>query len=143
MFRTPDPQLRARLQNDRAGPRLHQVPHPSPRGGALLPPLRHLFSGVALAYLGRKADAIREGELGDTPPPLSRDKGNGAYGRHQLIRIYLLTGETDKALDRLEDLMKVPYGPSPQWVRVDPTFAELKGNPRFEAILKASDWKER
>lgn len=139
MFRTPDPQLRARLQNDRAGPRLHQLPHPSPRGGALLPPLRHLFSGVALAYLGR----IREGELGDTPAPLSRDKGNGAYGQHQLIRIDLLTGEADKALDRLENLMKVPYGLSPQRVRIDPTFAELKGNPRFEAILKASNWKER
>ena len=103
-------------------------------------PQRRLFSGLSLAYLGRKAEAIREGELGDTLAPLSRDKGNGAYGQHQLIRIYLLTGETDKALNRLEELLKVPYWLSPAWVRIDPTFAGLKGNPRFEAILKASDW---
>ncbi|MGH7583101.1 MAG: protein kinase domain-containing protein [Gemmatimonadales bacterium] len=103
-------------------------------------PQRNLFSGLALAYMGRKADAIHFGELGDTLAPLSRDKGNGAYSQQQLIRIYLLTGETDKALDRLADLLKVPYWLSPQWVRIDPTFAALKDNPRFEAILKASDW---
>jgi tetratricopeptide (TPR) repeat protein len=103
-------------------------------------PQRHLFSGLALAYLGRKAEAIREAEMGDTLAPLSRDKGNGAYGQQQLIRVYLLTGETAKALDRLADLLKVPCTLSPQWVRIDPTFAKLKGNPRFEAILKASDW---
>ncbi|MGH7523715.1 MAG: protein kinase domain-containing protein, partial [Gemmatimonadales bacterium] len=103
-------------------------------------PQRHLFSGLALAYLGRKAEAIREGERGDTLAPMSRDKVNGAYGQQQLIRIYLLTGETDKALDRLEELLKVPYTLSPQWVRIDPSFAALKGNPRFEAILKSSDW---
>jgi serine/threonine-protein kinase len=104
-------------------------------------PQRHLFSGLALAYSGKKAEAIREAELGDTLAPLSRDKNNGAYGQLQLIRVYLLTGETGKALDRLEDLLKVPFfGISPQWVRIDPTFARLKGNPRLEAILKASDW---
>jgi serine/threonine-protein kinase len=103
-------------------------------------PQRNLFAGLAQAYMGHKAEAIRLGERGDTLAPLSRDKGNGAYGQQQLIRIYLLTGETDKALDRLADLLKVPYYLSPQWVRIDPTFAGLKGNPRFEAILKASDW---
>ena len=104
-------------------------------------PQRNLFAGLAQAYMGHKAEAIRLGERGDTLAPLSRDKGNGAYGQQQLIRIYLLTGETDKALDRLADLLKVPYYLSPQWVRIDPTFAGLKGNPRFEAIVKASDWK--
>ncbi len=103
-------------------------------------PQRNLFAGLAAAYMGRKAEAIHLGELGDTLAPLSRDKENGAYGQHQLIRIYLLTGETDKALDRLADLLKVPYWLSPGYVRIDPTFAALKGNPRFEAILRASDW---
>jgi TolB-like protein len=103
-------------------------------------PQRNLFVGLSLAYLGRKAEAIRLGERGDTLAPLSHDKVNGAYGQHILIRIYLLTGETDKALDRLADLLKMPYWLTPQYVRIDPTFASLKGNPRFEAILKASDW---
>ena len=99
-------------------------------------PQRHLFSGLALAYLGRKADAIREGTRGAELAPLSRDQTNGAYGQHQLIRILLLVGEPEKALDLLEQLLKIPYTLSPDWLRIDPTFAQLKGNPRFERILK-------
>jgi tetratricopeptide (TPR) repeat protein len=99
-------------------------------------PQRHLFSGLALAYLGRKADAIREGVRGAELAPLSRDEANGAYGQHQLVRIYLLVGEPEKALDLLEPLLKVHYTLSPSWLRIDPAFAPLKGNPRFERMVK-------
>jgi serine/threonine-protein kinase len=99
-------------------------------------PQRHLFSGLALSYLGRKTDAIREGVRGSELGPLSRDQGNGAYYQHQLIRIYLVLGENEKALDLLEALVKIPYVLSPGYLRIDPTFAVLKGNPRFEQLLK-------
>ena len=36
----------------------------------------------------------------------------------------------------LEPLLKMPYYLSPGWLRVDPTFAALKGNPRYERLLK-------
>jgi len=99
-------------------------------------PQRHLFSGLSLAYLGRKADAIREGIRGAELAPLSRDQANGAYGQHQLVRIYLILGENEKALDLLEPLLKVPYTLSPDWLPIDPGFAPLKGNPRFERLIK-------
>jgi serine/threonine-protein kinase len=102
-------------------------------------PQRHLFSGLALAYLGRKAEAIREGVRGAELAPLNKDQSNGAYGQHILLRIYLLVGENEKALDLLEPLLKIPYYVSPGWLRIDPTFAPLKGNPRFERLLAASD----
>ena len=101
-------------------------------------PQRNLFSGLALAYLGRKADAIREGTHGAELAPLSRDDTKGAYGQHQLVRIYLLVGENEKALDLLEPVLKTPYSLSPAWLRIDPTFAQLKGNPRFERLAKGS-----
>jgi serine/threonine-protein kinase len=96
---------------------------------------RHVFRGLALAYLGRKAGAIQEGEHAVALWPISRDAGNGAYIQHQLVRIYLLVGEPEKALDQLEPLLKMPYYLSPGWLRIDPTFAPLKGNPRFERLV--------
>jgi hypothetical protein len=66
---------------------------------------------------------------------LSKDGYNGPYLQHQLVRIYLLAGEHEKALDQLEPLLKIPYYLSPGWLRIDPTFASLRGNPRFERLL--------
>jgi hypothetical protein len=64
-----------------------------------------------------------------------REIGYRAYIQHQLVRIYLLVGEPEKALDQLEPLLKMPYYLSPGWLRIDPTFAPLKGNPRFERLV--------
>ncbi len=96
---------------------------------------RHVLLGTALAYMGRKAEAIREGERAVALLPLSKDANIGAYVQHQLARIYLLVGEPEKALDQLEPLLKVPYFLSPGWLTIDPTFAPLKGNPRFERLV--------
>jgi serine/threonine-protein kinase len=96
---------------------------------------RHAFRGLSLAYLGRKAEAIAEGQRGVALVPISRDAYQGSYMQHQLVRIYLLAGEPEKALDQLEPLLKTPYILSPGWLRIDPTFAPLKGNPRFERLV--------
>jgi serine/threonine-protein kinase len=96
---------------------------------------RHAFLGLALAYLGQKAAAIREGQQGVALSPISRDAFVGPYVQHQLVRIYLLVGEPEKALDQLEPLLKMPYYLSPGWLRIDPNFAPLRGNPRFERLV--------
>ena len=54
------------------------------------------------------------------------------------MRIYLLVGEPEKALDQLESLLKIPYTLSPGWLKIDPTFAPLRGNPRFERLVNGS-----
>jgi serine/threonine-protein kinase len=101
-------------------------------------PQRHTLLGVALAYTGRKEAAIREGERGLALMPPERDSQSGTYFLHQLARIYILTGEQDKAIDLLERLLRMPYYLSPGWLRIDPTFDPLRKNPRFQKLVEGT-----
>ncbi len=94
------------------------------------------LDAVALAYAGRRAEAIRAGERSVELLPLSKDAYSGAYNLHQLIRTYLILGEKEKTLVRLQELLSKPYFISPGWLRVDPTFDPLRGDSRFEAMTK-------
>jgi TolB-like protein/tRNA A-37 threonylcarbamoyl transferase component Bud32/Flp pilus assembly protein TadD len=99
--------------------------------------VRHAYLGVVLAHLGRKDDAVREGRRAAELIPVSRGYP-GYYMRHQLVRIYILVGEPERALDELEALLRLPYYVTPAWLRIDPAFSPLKGNPRFEKLLAGS-----
>ena len=96
---------------------------------------RRVLLGLALAYLGRREEAEREGLRGVALVPISRDAYIGPYNQLQLVRIYLLNGEPEKALDHLEPVLRVPFYLSPGWLRLDPTFQPLRGSPRFQRLL--------
>jgi eukaryotic-like serine/threonine-protein kinase len=98
----------------------------------------YVFRGLALAYLGRKAEAIAAGERGLALLPIEKDTYTGPYLQHQLVRIYVETGEYEKALDRLEPLLKMPYYLSPGWLRIDPNFDPLRKNPRFQKLVEGT-----
>jgi serine/threonine protein kinase/TolB-like protein/Flp pilus assembly protein TadD len=95
----------------------------------------HVLHGLALAYAGRSVEAIAEGEKGLAMQPIAKDAYSGAYNQHVLARIYVLAGKPDKALDLLEPLLKIPYYLSPGWLKIDPNFAPLRGNPRFQRLV--------
>jgi tetratricopeptide (TPR) repeat protein len=97
---------------------------------------RRAFLGLSLAYLGRSAEAIKEGERAVALVPIAQDGYLGPYAQHQLARIYAVAGEPDKAVDQLEVLLKTPYFLSPEWLRIDPNFNSLHGNPRFERLAR-------
>jgi hypothetical protein len=87
-----------------------------------------------LSYLGRRRDAIAFGDKpADTVTALSGT--TGLYFRHQTARIYIALGEQNKALDILEFLLKQPYYLTPEWLKIDPNFTPLPGNPRFERLI--------
>jgi len=95
---------------------------------------RRVLYGLALAHSGRPTKAVAVAERGAALLPVSRDAYGGAYLQHQLARVYLFVGDREKALDTLEPLLRMPYYLSPGWLRIDPTFDRLRGNPRFERL---------
>src|SRR6185295_5626047 len=99
----------------------------------------HANLGLALAYLAEKESAIAEGERAVALRPIASDAYTGPYLRHLLARIYVLVGEPEKALDNVEALLKIPYDLlSPGLLRIDPNFAPLRGNPRFQKLVGGS-----
>ncbi len=97
---------------------------------------RLVLLGVALAYLGRRDEAIKAGEQALALQPIEKDAQSGPYNQHQLARIYILLGEPEKALDRLEPLLKIPYFLSPGWRKIDPTFDPIRKHPRFQRLVE-------
>jgi len=96
------------------------------------------MQAVALAYAGRRDEAIRAGERSVGLLPIAKDAYSGAYNQHELARVYAILGDAEKTLDQLEPLLATPYFLTPAWLRIDPTFAFLKGNPRFERLVTGS-----
>lgn len=123
-------QAKVRAYADSARISLQEQLRANPRDAQL-----HVLLGTALAYLDRRDEAGSEGRQAIALLPVSKDAFTGAYVQHQLARIYLLVGEPERALDQLEPLLKITYYLSPGWLRIDPTFAPLRGNPRFERLV--------
>jgi hypothetical protein len=81
---------------------------------------------------------VAEGERGVALLPRERDAETAPYLLHQLVRIYVRTGQPEKALDELEKLLAVPYYLTPAWLRIDPEFAPLRDNPRFRKLVEGT-----
>ncbi len=98
--------------------------------------LQYIFLGLAYAYLGNKSQAVRYGEQGAAMKTLANDHVAGLYDQQVLAQMYTVIGEPDKAIDHLDTLLRVPSFLSPAFLRVDPVWARLRGNPRFEALTR-------
>ncbi|HYL28360.1 MAG TPA: protein kinase [Gemmatimonadales bacterium] len=95
----------------------------------------HATLAVADAYLGRGTEAIQAGQQAVAMLPLSKDAVYGFAGPQTLAEVYTVLGDTNAALDQLEALLAVPSPLSGARLRADPTWAPLRGNPRFERLV--------
>ncbi len=75
----------------------------------------HALRGLALAFLGRREDALREGERAVELLPIERDAYFGPYLQLLLARVHMMVGSKDKAVELLEPLIEVPNSLSRAW----------------------------
>jgi eukaryotic-like serine/threonine-protein kinase len=92
--------------------------------------------GLVYAQLGRKADAIREGETAVRLLPVSREAYRGAGLAIALASIYATVGERAEAVNRLQYLLSIPSLISKPGLRIDPRWAPLHGYPAFEQLVR-------
>ena len=68
--------------------------------------------------------------------PRSQDALSNAHLRLQLAQILTKIGQGDDAVDQLASLLSVPGYISVPSLRVDHTWDQLRGNPRFQRLLE-------
>ncbi|HUR93768.1 MAG TPA: tetratricopeptide repeat protein, partial [Gemmatimonadales bacterium] len=96
----------------------------------------HALLGLTLGYLGRYDDAVASVRRALAIRGISRDKYDGVYNGLQLARVYAMAGRREQAIAELEPLLQIPSFLTPGWLRIDPTFATLRGQPRFERLVR-------
>ena len=94
----------ARAYADSALPSFERAVASNPGDGILRGSL-----ALALAIAGRRAEAVREGELAVRLEPIATNGITGPIVQHYLVLAYLALGDRDAALDHLEPLLRVPY----------------------------------
>jgi TolB-like protein/Flp pilus assembly protein TadD len=100
-------------------------------------PKLHVLRGLALAYAGHRPEALLEAESSLTlltPTPSGRESLNYGYVSYVAARTALLVGDRERALSWLAESRGAHYFVTPAWLRVDPTWAPLRQDPRFSAF---------
>jgi len=92
--------------------------------------------GIAYAGMGRREDAIREGELAMEMMPLEKDFYIAIFRMDDLAHIYTMTGESELAIKVLNDMLSIPGNVSVNLLKKDPTWKPLWNLPEFQAMLK-------
>ena len=101
-------------------------------------PQLHVLRGLALAYAGHGREALAEAARGlalQGPTPAGRESINYAYFSYVAARAALLAGDRDRAFAWLAESRRAHYYVSPGWLRVEPTWAPLRSDPRFAALV--------
>ena len=134
---------RAQLEFEAARPSLEATVANSPQDGP-----RHAQLGFLYALMGRKDDAVREGQHAVQLKPITTDVIDGAVVECFLALIYARTGQADEAMSRVARLLTTPFAVdycsdsiTRSDLRVRWEWDPLRKDPRFQKILAAPEPK--
>jgi TolB-like protein/DNA-binding winged helix-turn-helix (wHTH) protein/Tfp pilus assembly protein PilF len=98
----------------------------------------HLALGFAYAGLGRKAEAVAEGERAVALMPITKDVLTGAGMLACQAQLYVRVGQPDQAIALIDRVLSMPTGGilSSALLKLDPSWDPLRDDPRFKALLQ-------
>jgi len=92
------------------------------------------LGGLAMVYTALKRGA-------DSDAALEAMRKSGSYFPSDFARAYAFRGEADRALSELEKAYQT-HDPYLWYIKGDPLFAKLEGNPRYKAFLRKMNLPE-
>ncbi|MBA2431093.1 MAG: tetratricopeptide repeat protein [Chthoniobacterales bacterium] len=107
---------------------------------------KNIFVAGALALteagLGDKEAALAEAQRGMSALPPSEDPVFGPLAEETAAVVEAQVGEHERAIERIERLLRTPYGAFPLSVaklRMDPIWDPLRSHPRFQAVVEGPE----
>jgi TolB-like protein len=94
--------------------------------------------GKCYAFSGDFKEAIACGKKAVELKPVKLDALRGKSKEQYLMEIYILTGNYDMALDKIEYLLSVPSWLSIGDLMMDPIFDIIRSLPRFQKIINSA-----
>jgi len=105
----------------------------------------HAGLALALAGSGECDEAVSEARRAVELEPVSRNAVLGPRRLDPQARVSARCGRVDEAIEQLRHLLQIPAGEviSTAWLRLDPDWDPIRGDARFQALLKDTDGPER
>jgi tetratricopeptide (TPR) repeat protein len=128
---------KARTEFESARPSIEKIVLNSPQDGT-----RRAQLGLLYAFLGRKEDALREGQRAMELKPITHDVIEGAVVEDFYTLTCARLGESDKAISRIQRLLTTPF--AVDYADESITLSDLRQrwewdpvrkDPRFQKIL--------
>jgi eukaryotic-like serine/threonine-protein kinase len=93
---------------------------------------------MAEAALGQNEAALRHVRHAAELLPPSVDAVAGPMCEMRLAQVLVMTGDRDGAFDKLDKLVKLPFGLNHGDLKLNPMWDDLRDDPRFDRILAES-----
>ena len=87
------------------------------------------------SMLGRRGEALQAAARAVALNPISRDALYGPDRMIQLTQVEVMAGDNAAALAHLDTLLAIPSNVSPNVLRLDPSYAALRGDPHFQRLI--------
>jgi tetratricopeptide (TPR) repeat protein len=91
--------------------------------------------GVVYACLDRPEDALRSAKRAVEITPVTADALRGAEFETYLAWTYVLVGEYDEAIEKIDYVLSIPSLLCARTINNDPRWRPLRDNPKYTAVL--------